>query len=168
MAPGSERSLRDPSKTTTMSRREPALLDMRSRSAFCRAVMMACSSAIRAATVSASLPISATQFCPSAGRQCGSHRAHSHAGLPAGVGEHAELDVLRAVQGGDLGDQPAAGGPGHVAGSGDARRPPVRPAAIVTGASGISQNSRRRCSSWAGSVSSTADGRSAVPTRSSR
>ena len=44
---------------------------------------MACSSAIRAATVSASLPISAVQFCPSAGRQWGSQRTHCQAARPS-------------------------------------------------------------------------------------
>jgi len=44
--------------------------------------MMVCNSAIRAATVSASVPTSAAQFCPSAGWQCGSHRVHAHAACP--------------------------------------------------------------------------------------
>jgi hypothetical protein len=82
MAPGSDRSLRDPSKTTTMSRENRTRSACRSASAWRRAVMMACNSAIRAATVSASVPISAAQFCPSAGRQWGSHRAQAHAACP--------------------------------------------------------------------------------------
>jgi hypothetical protein len=82
MAPGRDRSLRDPSKTTTMSCPNLAWPAPCSRSALRLAVMMACSSAILAATVSALLPIKAVQFCPSAGRQCGSHRAHAHASCP--------------------------------------------------------------------------------------
>ena len=120
MAPGRDRSLRDPSKTTTMSRPNLARPACRlARALCCRAAMMACSSAIRAATVSASLPISAAQFCPSAGRQCGSHRAHSQAAWPLASVRTQIWTSSRAVQRGDLGDQPPAGGPGHVAGSGD-------------------------------------------------
>ncbi len=82
MAPGSDRSLRDPSKTTMMSGRNRASCGPAPLAACCRALMMASSSAILVATDSASLPISTAQSCPASGRQCGSQRAHSQLALP--------------------------------------------------------------------------------------
>jgi hypothetical protein len=65
IAPGRDRSLWDPSKTTTMSRGNRIRPACRPASASRRAAMIAASSAIRAATVSASVPNSTAQFCPS-------------------------------------------------------------------------------------------------------
>ena len=163
--PGRDRSLREPSKTTTMSgpnRPWPC-----SRIAWCRALTIAPSSAIRAATVSASLPISAAQFCPSAGRQWGSHRAQSQEACPL-----ASVSTQTWTSSGLC--RAATWATSHrPTDRGTSSRPAIpatpRPArGMVTGASGISQNRRRRCSSWVGSVSSTSDGKSAVPTRRSR
>ena len=97
--------------------------------------------------------------------QCGSQRAHSQLVLPGGVGEHAELHVVGAVQGRDLGHQPAAERPRRVARARRRRPRRARAAGRSTGASGICQTTCRRCSSCGrGRCSSTADGRSAVPT----
>ncbi len=165
-APGSMRSFRDPSKTTTMSCRNETWSIPESRWARCRPAMMACSSAIRAATVSASFPIRATER-PSPGRQCGSHLTHSQADRPE---ESVSTQICRSfglcrVAAWAISQRPTLRGasPGPATPS-----TPRSRSGTATGASGTSQITVRRCSSWAGSASSTAEGRSAVPTRSSR
>ena len=47
-------------------------------------------------------------------------------GFPAEAGEDVQLHVLRAVQRGDLGEEPPAGGLGHAAGTRDAHHGPLR------------------------------------------
>ena len=167
MTPGSDRSLRDPSNTTRMSGRKRTSCRPASLAACWRALTTASSSAMRAATDSASLPINTAQSCPLAGRQCGSQRAHSQLSRPD---ESVSRQICTSL------------GLCRVATCATSQRPiargaspgpatPITPRSgseMVTGASGTSQVTSRRCSSSSGSASVTADGRSAVPTRSSR
>ena len=166
MAPGSDLSFREPSNTTMMSGVNCTgwwLLPIDC----CLPLMMASSSVIRVDTDSAVLPISETAFCPWPGRQCGSQRAHSQTGCPL---LSVSIQICRSlgeckVAAWATSQRPAARGasPGPATPS-----TPRCASGTVTGASGISQKTCLRCSSSVGSSSSTADGISAVPTRSSR